>query len=284
MKIDPETIRTLGTDLLPGKQIHINHDKCPAGRDIKKRLYIKRNENGILLAYCHHCGSSGSHAEKFIRYAQAKRGCREPADNCCSRTPSPEQHRVYFVEQFNDRGRAESRTTPERDANNFIEKAVSLTEEQKKTFWWDSKEQALGLPIKNRLEIVGVQWRYFGDYFCKYLTNYYAGNKLPHYDVAAARNSDTLVIVEDILSAMCVNTAGCDSMALLTSSTKLHRIYPYIQAYKSFVVWLDNDNRQVLQDASKLKRILEPFGEVQLIRTRTDPKHYSLDILQEILT
>ena len=41
-----------------GVQIHINHNGCTAGRDTKKRLYIKKVVGGVV-AYCHHCNEAG---------------------------------------------------------------------------------------------------------------------------------------------------------------------------------------------------------------------------------
>jgi hypothetical protein len=38
----------------PGDMIHVNHNECPAGRDTKRRLYIK-NTGTKLLVYCHNC-------------------------------------------------------------------------------------------------------------------------------------------------------------------------------------------------------------------------------------
>lgn len=43
-----------------GRQTHFNHDNCPAGKDTKARLYVKRVAGGAL-AFCHHCGGHGYH-------------------------------------------------------------------------------------------------------------------------------------------------------------------------------------------------------------------------------
>jgi len=41
----------------PGNQFHFNHADCPAGVDLKQRLYIKHTEDGKMwVAWCHHCG------------------------------------------------------------------------------------------------------------------------------------------------------------------------------------------------------------------------------------
>lgn len=49
--------------LQPNTQIHVNHENCSAGVDVKRRLYIKRTGDGVLLAYCHHCGEAGVYRE-----------------------------------------------------------------------------------------------------------------------------------------------------------------------------------------------------------------------------
>lgn len=49
------------------KQVHINHDDCPAGTDTKERLYIL-NTGEVTLFCCHHCGGKGYlRNEKRIR-------------------------------------------------------------------------------------------------------------------------------------------------------------------------------------------------------------------------
>ena len=45
--------------LQEGDQTHVNHLHCSAGQDTKKRLYLKRIEDGKVLGYCHHCGAKG---------------------------------------------------------------------------------------------------------------------------------------------------------------------------------------------------------------------------------
>ena len=48
-----------------GEQIHFNHAGCLAGKDIKKRMYVKRTHDGYV-AYCHHCNKRGSTKSKDV--------------------------------------------------------------------------------------------------------------------------------------------------------------------------------------------------------------------------
>jgi hypothetical protein len=58
---------------LAGEQIHINHEKCPAGKDKRARLYLKRQTDGSVLAYCHNCGGSGVYLkDKKVRSPSIK--------------------------------------------------------------------------------------------------------------------------------------------------------------------------------------------------------------------
>jgi hypothetical protein len=62
-----------------GVQINVNHIKCPAGPDYKKRLYVLGKPFGAI-AYCHHCGragtvvsaTDGSSADRLRAYLQEK--------------------------------------------------------------------------------------------------------------------------------------------------------------------------------------------------------------------
>ena len=49
------------TSLQRGETIRVNHTRCPAGEDRKKRLYFTRpaGSPGIVLAYCHNCQEHG---------------------------------------------------------------------------------------------------------------------------------------------------------------------------------------------------------------------------------
>lgn len=63
-EIDPYIPSTVGD------QVHINHESCPAGRDTKRRLYIKRT-NYAILAYCHNCGGYRvSRTSKMLKPAE----------------------------------------------------------------------------------------------------------------------------------------------------------------------------------------------------------------------
>ena len=58
MRIPSKHFAEAAATLEHGKQIRINHTKCPAGEDTKERLYVKRDYNRIL-AYCHNCTGWG---------------------------------------------------------------------------------------------------------------------------------------------------------------------------------------------------------------------------------
>lgn len=184
-----------------------------------------------------------------------------------------------FAEHINERGIGAA-TGETRLAHSFLKQARGLTSDDWKMFVWDDNEKALGLPIANNNKVVGVQWRYFNGKI-KYLTQYFVDDKLPFYQ--GVGENTPLVVVEDILSAMCLNNAGYDSLALLSGGSRLNRIYHNIKYYTHFVVWLDNDNRHIKTTRSKIKRMLEPFGTVELVRDLSDPKHYTIDALREVI-
>lgn len=57
-KIPREDFEAWAPEII-GAQVHINHTNCPEGEDTRQRLYIKRQSEKTIIAYCHNCGRSG---------------------------------------------------------------------------------------------------------------------------------------------------------------------------------------------------------------------------------
>ena len=54
-------------EMEPGSTARINHEKCPAGEDTRRRLYFTKPAAGdVVLGYCHNCQMGGRfHAESY---------------------------------------------------------------------------------------------------------------------------------------------------------------------------------------------------------------------------
>lgn len=84
-----ETLLELAPALRIDQQININHEDCPAGRDTKARLYIKRVAHSHMF-YCHNCGSCGvQHTGSDIMRAADLTGDTTEAEVKIGRRPDP---------------------------------------------------------------------------------------------------------------------------------------------------------------------------------------------------
>jgi hypothetical protein len=62
-------------DLAVGDTVRVNHDRCPAGEDTRRRLYLTRTQANpeVVVAYCHNCQSGGFMKDgKHEAYRDAK--------------------------------------------------------------------------------------------------------------------------------------------------------------------------------------------------------------------
>lgn len=93
-------------------------------------------------------------------------------------------------------------------------------------------------------------------------------------------NSDTTVLVEDILSALAVAKAGANSLALLGSSINIG-VHEFIKTNK-VRVWLDPDKRK---ECIRYAKMLSAYGlqASPVVLTQKDPKEYSTEEIKSIL-
>ena len=125
-----------------------------------------------------------------------------------------------------------------------------------------------------------------------YLPHYYQGRNFgegPKYLSKGEKpllfygHSDTIIVVEDILSAIKVSKSnklytGCP---LLGSSMPLKLTETILERFKKVRVWLDRDKAL---DAVKMARNLRQKGiDSDVIITEKDPKEYSLKEIGEFL-
>lgn len=126
----------------------------------------------------------------------------------------------------------------------------------------------------------------FGTSGKKYL-NFSSPSDLPRQVLRSSPpGSDTLVVVEDILSAQRVAESGYDAFPLLTTSLKEVQLEYLTRVYKDgiLLVWLDDDNYSVLRDRDSIKRNLQLLhSNVKVIDRLGDPKNFTIEQVQEII-
>jgi len=259
-----------GEDLEYGEQIHINHQNCDAGVDTKRRLYIKRgDDNGTdaILAHCHHCGKSG--------YYNATNAPAKPKSK--RNKPLGNGGHVALPRDFT------------KDWNDWPKQAriwigVSGVGEATAHKWgigYSKEYNRVVVPSYRNGELLGYQLRSLDkEDQPKYIT--YADEKPLYW--YSGRTCPTLVIVEDVLSAIRCSE-HVDAAALLGSDIN-DTLYALIaeQGYENFLIFLDNDNRQVKLNQMRIKRKLDILGNTRIIKESKDPKCFDSTELKRILT
>lgn len=163
----------------------------------------------------------------------------------------------------------------------FLEGQVTEKDIKAHAITYRRDHDEVQLPVFEDGELVALQSRSFDPhwtgpkYVLKYTDKYKGGALLK-------QGSSTLVIVEDMLSAIRYHRLGVDVLCLLGSSITDERLVT-ILGYKRYIVHLDNDNRQIKMKQNKLHNTLNFFHETTVIKGACDPKHMTDAQLQEIL-
>jgi hypothetical protein len=247
------------THLSDGEQTHINHPQCPAGADRKRRLYIKR-DGAVLLGKCHHCGQGGSWClgrQSYIRRRKTHKSVQKlylPRDF----TTDPAECHVLANVWFNKYG---------------------ITDEEREHYnlgWSEQWKRAI-LPIWQGGQLIAYQARRLlpGDEGPKYMTRRLESAGRPFFTGGWGEDLgfDTMVIVEDILSAIKVGRY-VTTTAILTGAMS-QEIVAGVLRYKPkrVVVWLDDDNPAIRQSQRRILRRIAPYADVHRVTgVGADPK------------
>lgn len=262
----------IGTELALGEQVHVDHDDCDAGVDNKRRLYIKRGDddgNDVILAHCHHCGKSGYFREAYSRFKSHKKSTGSTFTSGSGSLPGDS----------------------EQDWGKWSGKAlcwvgrygITQAESEHWELGYSKSHDRVVLPVRKASETVGYQLRSLNP------------KDLPKYSTTAwekplywysGKVNNTLVIVEDILSAIKCSRY-CSSVALLSGGVNDKTLSSIVSTgHDNYIVFLDDDNRQIKKSQIALKNRLELVSNnVKIISDLgKDPKDCSDDELKEILS
>lgn len=252
-------------ELEENQTIHIHHCKDGHNND---RLYVT-NKGEATLFYCHHCSKRGSLRNNRATY---KRHVRS------SGTSKYYHQSVHMPSDIN----TSPRTWPVEALKWPLTARLSFTD-----------METLGLAYSPRINRVCVPVTFAGEYrgFIarriegdgpKYLARYRQDDKDNFIYARCPYDKQTVVIVEDVLSAAKLEKAGYNAVALLGTHIS-DSLISFLSNYSSYVVWLDDDNPDVKLKQVKLKDKLALFGNVRLIKTDNDPKTYSLEDIKGIV-
>lgn len=249
--------------------VRINHDS-PRCSGTSKSMRIDRHDNGSISAYCFRCHSSGNYRGDGLVVTSARKAVGAERS----------EHRFIdgLASQYNS-GDDDSSAWPV-SATYWI-RSKSITPEEIRRYGIRFS------PLSNRV-IFPIYWE--GNLEGYISRKIYKEDKLPKYinnlksKVAfksIIHDKDEVVIVEDILSAIKVGRIT-NCIAILGTSIN-DTILKYLLQYKSYIIWLDNDNRVVINNSIKLLKRLRLFGKVKYINTDKDPKEYTDKEIEEIL-
>lgn len=252
----------------------VAHQDCDNGIDHKQRLWIKRNEDGSINALCHNCQRKGYYKDK-------------------------EYHRslsTLLAKKNNTEGSVTEVQLPDdvtRELDKFPPKALvwlykaRLTNEEIEQYdiCYSPYYNRVILPVYDEKgDIIFWQGRSIDLQKdpLKYFSSRAKKDEVLFY--ATERTGDTVVIVEDVLSAIRVGRSmpSVCSMGVSMSQQQLMHI---ASNFNNAVIFLDDDNPTVRKRQLLIKRdLLSLMNSVKIHHSEgIDPKEYNDEDLKEIL-
>jgi len=275
-----------------GEQTAIDHKDCPAGRDTRQRLFIKRVDTGYV-AYCHNCGGTG-----FKFFKSDVRSVDEVMSGL----------RTAFGTREQDKRIEEAQTSSETIADLDLVDEIPIrervwlyqyhmTDEMITTFKikFSKKYEMIAIPISYGLcqDPIGYQLRNLGTaYKWKYKTIAFEKTTRKFDFMPWVSNptltsgfSDYIVLTEDLLSSYRVAHASDASCAMVLMGTHVDdKLLAYLRETPvGIVVWLDPDVAGIKAAADISRQLAASVDKLAVIH---DPQPKELDDakIQEILT
>lgn len=230
-KLDQSVFQDL--DIKINEQIHVNHDKCPAGTDTRKRLYIKKVGTTAYIGHCFNCGLSGYHFGKNTRRAEDLLGRREPQYKKVASTTSTTGSSDFplHVKEYLAKYYVTHEEAVETLKYRYRKEADGLLMP-----FWQCKDS--GKAYQRRSMSSNSTYRYY-TYTHPSITTCSYGYPVPHHN-------GTLVVVEDQISAYRINRESegiVDAIALLgTNLTSDVTSLIQLKAPTKLIVWMDYDS------------------------------------------
>ena len=246
-----------------GVQIHIHH--CKQGHN-NDRLYIRRNEDESIVAYCHHCGKSGYSFSDNLQIRTAKEVHKQTwrhgkssfeSSNACGHQD--------FRKTWDKKDRAYKRHRANYKEQPFLIKSL-INQELIDKYEIKQIGDRVYFPIFDQagknLKVVlgrGENPKWLVEWLCDDKTYNPIGS------------GDTCVVVEDVVSAIRLAECGYSALPCLSSSLR-DSLLPKLENYGTIVVWLDNDNSQVLSNTLKIRNKVLLINDNVIICRGKQPK------------
>lgn len=264
----------------PGS-VHVHHCKQGPG---KNKMYITRLENGNIIAFCHHCNSSG-----FSGVSNNTRSADRSDAGSHIRISSFQGKGGSGSAHFSIPTDAEGRALAwPREVLEWGQRYLTADQLSDSPLTYSAREQALVFPMVNADHphtLVGFQLRHFPERDPKYLTN--RNNSLAldtPIDPFYTAFSKTLVITEDWISAYKAALAGYEGLPLLGANLRESQFVHLLKfKYERYVIALDNDNPLIRRQQRTLDTRLSGYAPTLLLKLTKDLKEYSLDDIKDMI-
>ena len=237
-------------------------------------LRIERLDNGDIKAYCFRCNQSGAYRKKYITADEIKDKLFNPVGT------------IPEVLSFNlPAGLVSDPAGFSLEAlqwlNNYKLKAAEIKEHR---ILFNSQYNRLVFPIYTEEdELVFFQYRQLiDDGYPKYISYSKYSDRV--YGKHIPKNTESVVIVEDIISAIKCSRI-MSSFAMCGSHISAEDMSMLLKTYTGFIIFLDNDVRQVKVIQGVLKNYFKLFNRpVAVIYENKDPKAFNEQALRTILS
>ena len=248
-----------------GEQIHIHHCKQGYHND---RLYIRRNEDDSIIAYCHHCGKRGYSFSNSTPIRKAEEVFRErdlyksASSSTVGRVRQQDLRKTWDRENI-----SYSRCRAILQESKFLVKSL-LTQEILDKYEVKVINDRICFPIFDTSgELQVVLGRGTNP---KWLIEWVKSDRC--YNPLGTGN--ICVVVEDKVSAIRLAECGYSALPCLSSSLR-NTLLPSLEKYGKIIVWLDNDNHQVLSNRVKIMNKVKLINDNVWVCIAKQPKDLS---------
>ena len=251
------------------EQVNVNHDECSAGTDTKKRLYVKRVEDGrnnTYLFYCHHCGNRGSlKYDGLLRIEEvAKETLVTTKSSAVELLTVLDKHRHgVFTIDFWSLDAKVWWYTYNLDKDDAIRHCVQ----------YNNVDDRLWLKVADGL----WQGRGFRDAAKK--MKYYTVGDITASKVFVKNPHSTVMLVEDVVSAYKCAKAGINVLPLLGTTLRPHHL-SLVKKYDRVIIYMDNDTAGQKAAVNIYKELSPYTNDLDVIYDMHQPKERHIESLQ----
>ena len=272
--------------LAPGETTHCDHEGCPAGEDTRGRLYLTRkvNPEQLVVWYCHNCSEGGAFStsgkHRMLPNTKPTKGgdCQYILDVIT---------RSVDITQFPPITHAQNNWL-----GNMCSKHVSMYYPPG-AILYDPMDGGLVFPIWTPDEAQGstpfpmaMQKRYHRDFGPKCITTKANDSVTVRQYLGGEFRPEPVVIVEDVLSGHHITQdTGMGAYVLFGNHMDISELVEHKHIFRNGVlVWLDNDNEQVLENSRKITKRAEMLGiPARRVSVHDEPKLINRDGIMDIL-